>query len=251
MRRRLVLWTMLAVLPGQDLVEREFTRPTDTAAKAARALTEWPIVQMWQRKMVWVQKAPLMSLLANRCVRLFAEHTSLAVLSRRVTVGTHSVRVVVCPFEETLQTGTPDAFLFGPSYYHLLGLDAETGRYSATQLKKERAALVELLLRRFWHAMTVDHHYVPSPSLHSKLSQLFGEFFLSGLSNTRAQALFLPQLRKRMTVYLHGIAGVGKSSFVRALHRSLSAVLTTYLDPCMLARVVKVDLVLFRRGCLV
>jgi hypothetical protein len=105
------------------------------------------------------------------------------------------------------------------------------------------------LVDEFWDRVRGECHYHPPAGLRRALSPPLRRFFRSGLarspspssSSTTTQQqresvlCLLAGFRPRypLAAYLHGPAGTGKSSFVRAFSRALEGVLRRHADPSL------------------
>jgi hypothetical protein len=104
------------------------------------------------------------------------------------------------------------------------------------------SAIAERVLAAFWQCAWQQHGYLPSPTLQEPVSAELRRYILGGL--TRADknlvlcpASFTPSCS--LALYLHGVAGCGKSAFVRALPRCLEHALGLWVDPELQVQFVK------------
>lgn len=104
------------------------------------------------------------------------------------------------------------------------------------------SSLVTTMVHHFWNKIWRFGYY-PSSSFKASVGGQLTSFFLSGLGQHGKVPLaagFEPTYH--CSLYLHGLAGAGKSSFVQKLVPALAATLESYLDPEMDVRFVKQNL---------
>ena len=170
--------------------------------------------------------------LANACLARFlgATHVHLQEATLLPSKVVHRVRVVLTLFDcvEHADQQQPRRFAWIPSLLAVLRVQG------TDDLTREMLARVwrELLTQGFW----------PSASLQEAIEPSLKEWLASCLRHGSAagvplRAAVRPQMP--LCLYLHGEAGSGKSSFVRALLPALAATLRAYLDPELAAHSVK------------
>ena len=170
--------------------------------------------------------------LANACLARFlaATHVHLQEATLLPSKAVHRVRVVLTLFDcvEHADQQQPRRFAWMPSLLAVLRVQ------DTDDLTREMLARVwrELLTQGFW----------PSASLQEAIEPSLREWLASCLRHGSAAGVPLRAAVRPQTplcLYLHGEAGSGKSSFVRALLPALAATLRAYLDPELAAHSVK------------
>ena len=102
----------------------------------------------------------------------------------------------------------------------------------ADSIKAQAAALADEMVRAFWAACRDASNYHAHPALVEALSAPLCEYFRSGVGGGAQQSdAFRPSSGAVEKLWLHGRAGVGKSSFVAALGLALQVVLRAHVRP--------------------
>lgn len=171
------------------------------------------------------------SSLASSLLQAFLEATGLtlgeAVYRPSATPGL--VRVTLVPWVDTVGGKHPGPFIFMPAL--------------ATVIKQGPEALVSAMVASFWLHIWRYGYYPGESSFKQPVSEQLSAFFRSGVvrnGRTPLRAGFEPQ--HFLSLYLHGLAGAGKSSFVSKFVPALSATLEQHLDPELDVRFVKQNL---------
>jgi hypothetical protein len=104
------------------------------------------------------------------------------------------------------------------------------------------SAIAERVLAAFWQCAWQQHGYLASPSLQVPVSAELRRYIVGGLSRADKNlqlcpASFAPSCS--LALYLHGVAGCGKSAFVRALPGCLAHALGLWVDPELQVHFVK------------
>ena len=170
--------------------------------------------------------------LANACLARFlaATHVHLQEATLLPSKVVHRVRVVLTLFDrvEHADQQQPRRFAWVPSLLAVL-------RAQGTD------DLTREMLARVWHELPTQGFW-PSASLREAVEPSLKEWLASCLRHGSAAGVPLRAAVRPQTplcLYLHGEAGSGKSSFVRALLPALAATLRAYLDPELGAHSVK------------
>ena len=162
--------------------------------------------------------------LANACLARFlaATHVHLQEATLLPSKVVHRVRVVLTLFDrvEHADQQQPRRFAWVPSLLAVL-------RAQGTD------DLTREMLARVWHELPTQGFW-PSASLREAVEPSLKGWLASCLRHGSAAGVPLRAAVRPQTplcLYLHGEAGSGKSSFVRALLPALAATLRAYLDP--------------------
>ena len=185
--------------------------------------------------------------LANKSLKTFKDQTGIAICKRILDLSRNTIKIVLCPEDETLDPSTGRSeYIYSPTYSSITGLIIEKEekelKYSLSEevLIKQKKRFMESMILSFWIYMEDKEHYFAVDSLKNALSESLLDFFERGMDGQAAK--FLPPYSSPFYFYLYGTAGIGKSAFVRSLCISLQFVLRKYVDPNKIVKVVKVPL---------
>jgi hypothetical protein len=104
------------------------------------------------------------------------------------------------------------------------------------------SAIAERVLAAFWQCAWQQHGYLASHSLREPVSAELRRYIVGGLSRADKNLLLCPATFApscSLALYLHGVAGCGKSAFVRALPSCLAHALGLWVDPELQVQFVK------------
>lgn len=184
-------------------------------------------------------------LLANECLEVFMKQSTSVIASKAVDFRQNSMKVVICPYEYTLSYASQGktAFAYSPSYVSLTGIekpseDNEDPMHSLETLAAQKAALVEDMILEFWRIMD-GHRYMVDVELQQILTDRLRSYLTAGIKD---QAVGFAPVNESLSLYLHGTAGIGKSTFVRTFCASLEELLQRRLEPSKRVQIVKVPL---------
>ena len=204
----------------------EAVRRAVALAAAAMRVTEQQIEREWLALM------GAHSSLANACLWRFCVATGMHLQDATVLTSAAApdrARIVLLLYDRTVHSEQqrPRRFAWVPALSKLLAtLDS--------------AALAQQMVAQLWECMRrTQQIYVPS-ALRTQLEALLTEWFKSSLTThggLRVRASFMP--RTQLCLYMHGAAGAGKSSSVRALLPALVATVRASLHPEMQGGFVK------------
>ena len=175
------------------------------------------------------------STFANACMQLFLVHnvTTIKEIMLKSSPDTPQYeRITITLYDSELDTLKPDPFTFLPSLSLALS--------SSSSLQN----LLDALLETFWSSL-LSHSYFATPALIHQLTPELTKFLQSGLTQNPLLPLLLNahfSPTYPLAFYLHGLAGAGKSSFVRAFIPALNETIEENLDPELLVRYVKQNL---------
>jgi hypothetical protein len=168
------------------------------------------------------------STLSNALMQCFLAETgiTLADVVLRPSTVPGSTRMTLTLWEDSPGARRPDTFTFLPGLPTVIAAGVD--------------ALVQEMVEGFW-AQVWCFGYFPSRAFKAAISDQMAAFFRSGLVRSGGRvalaAGFEPQ--HHFSLYLHGLAGAGKSSFVSKLVPALAATIETFADPEMDVRFVK------------
>eukprot|EP01124_Arcella_intermedia_P001826 TRINITY_DN11009_c0_g1_i2.p1 TRINITY_DN11009_c0_g1~~TRINITY_DN11009_c0_g1_i2.p1 ORF type:complete len:556 (-),score=194.37 TRINITY_DN11009_c0_g1_i2:13-1680(-) len=131
-------------------------------------------------------------------------------------------------------------FKLNNSYWHFLGHDPETKTYSKDYLTKQRNHFVDQMIFKLWEYFENDLYY-PDPALKSEVTLFLHKYLHSGIRGPSAVFTPSPHLSP-LTLYLHGTAGIGKSSFVKNFSTHLRRIICEALEPKKRFSIVRVPL---------
>eukprot|EP00980_Cylindrotheca_fusiformis_P015074 scaffold4157_cov136-Cylindrotheca_fusiformis.AAC.24 len=139
-------------------------------------------------------------------------------------------RITIYLYDPACDHYKPPHFLFLPSLHQAL--------------KEGPEDVAKEMIASFWSHM-LRNGYFATHSLKMLLECDLQRFFLSGITSDvriplQLNAHFSPSTA--LSLYLHGKAGSGKSSFVRNFQPSIEATIEEFLDPEILVRFVKQNL---------
>lgn len=216
--RQLIVWTALGIMADQEMLEAAHARET-----------------------------PGGGLLANLCLECWGRGSELGLVSKEVHLELRSMKLVFEQMSKGL-TRTADGHLFtdkkneplsySPIYNVMSGYCVDGGAFGAATLTARKQQLMELMLQDFW-ARVDSCRYIPDAQLRVDMSKHLDDYLSSGIrGQTR---LFRPNTNTTL-FYLHGAAGIGKSSFVQAFSTALEHVLNRYVNPELRVDIIKVPL---------
>ncbi len=198
-----------------------------SAACQPMGATELLLTREWQRLLA------THSSLANACLARFCESTGVHVQDATLITSPHPtrVRLSVLLYDRTVHEAQqrPRFFAWAPALRRLMR------EPDARQLSLAMSARLWLELRR--------QQYHPSDEFRASIEPVLLRWFQScvtGHGGLRLRACLRPQTP--VCLYLHGAAGSGKSSVVRALLPALSATVRAFLHPELLGAFVKQNL---------
>ena len=139
-------------------------------------------------------------------------------------------RIVIFLYDPNTDETRPPKFTFLPSLSRIIDDGVE--------------AVVYVMVSSFWNRL-LRLGYFATSDLKKSISTELRQYFLMGLAKDTSlpfllNANFTP--RYPLSLYLHGNAGVGKSSFVRFFAPALEAVIEAFCDPEVACRFVKQNL---------
>lgn len=139
-------------------------------------------------------------------------------------------RITIYLYEPDVDLLAPPKFTFLPSLYTALTRGAE--------------AVSELMVDTFWTQL-LRQGYFCATEIQTLLAPSLNHYFLSGVTRDstvpiQLNAHFTPTFP--LCFYLHGKAGVGKSSLAHAFAPALNATVEQYADPEIVVRFVKQNL---------
>jgi hypothetical protein len=234
----------------------DFPADSDTDTEAARAVVIQTMLGLYSEQtkieQLWKSDATRLdnSLLANRCLVLFASQTGVGIVDRRINLVNQTVRLTVAPAANQVQ-GRVDGihftddhrelFQYHASYYLLTGCELIEGEchFSETARKSQHAAFTAMLLDEIWLEVN-RRHYFPTADLKAMVTDMLRTFLHSAVDARRLSATFTPS--EPLRLYLHGSAGIGKSSFTTTIAASLQVILQKFITPTRRVDLVKCPL---------
>lgn len=203
------------------------------------------------------------SLLANRCLVLFAAQTGVGIIDRRINLVNQTLRLTVASAANQV-SGRVDGihftddhrelFQYHASYFLLTGCEHIEGEchYSEAARQAQHEAFTTMLLDEIWQDVNRKHYFptdvrahavptttwFPGTSLTGNLwfqelkelaTGMLWTYLHSAVDARRLSATFTPS--KPLRLYLHGSAGVGKSSFTSTIAASLQIILQKFITP--------------------
>jgi len=183
---------------------------------------------------VWQQLLATHSSLSNACLARFCEETGVQVQDATLVTSPHPsrVRLSVLLYDKSVHEAQqrPRSFAWIPALRRLM-------REPDVEL------LSQAMTARLWRELRWQQYY-PSDEIRASLESCLLRWFRSCLIDRngalRLRACLRPQTP--ICLYLHGAAGSGKSSIVRALLPALSATVRAFLHPELLGAFVKQNL---------
>ncbi|KOO29650.1 hypothetical protein Ctob_008264 [Chrysochromulina tobinii] len=183
---------------------------------------------------VWQQLLATHSSLSNACLARFCEETGVQVQDATLVTSPHPsrVRLSVLLYDKSVHDAQqrPRSFAWIPALRRLM-------REPDVEL------LSQAMTARLWRELRWQQYY-PSDEIRASLEPCLHRWFRSCLIDRngalRLRACLRPQTP--ICLYLHGAAGSGKSSIVRALLPALSATVRAFLHPELLGAFVKQNL---------
>ena len=221
--RALVVQTMLGLYEGQEALERQWQSCDGKDSEL---------------------------LLANRCLLLFAEQSGVGIVDRRINLLNQTLRLTVAASANKLARRVDgvrftddhrELFQYHASYFLLTGGDIVDGEwcFSESARKSQHEEFTAMMLDEFWEEVN-RCNYFPTAELKDTASRMLREYLHSGVDARRLSSRFSPAAPLRL--YLHGTAGVGKSSFTQTLAASLQHVLQRFIEPTRRVDLVKCPL---------
>lgn len=139
-------------------------------------------------------------------------------------------RLTIFLYDPNIDETEPPKFTFLPSLRRIIDVGVEV--------------VVDQMVESFWNRLVRLGYFATSDLKHGVSSEL-RQYFLLGLAKDTSlpfllNANFTP--RYPLSLYLHGRAGVGKSSFVRFFAPALEEVIEDFCDPDIACRFVKQNL---------
>lgn len=163
------------------------------------------------------------SSLSNAILQQFIAKTGLTLADAvyRPSPVAHNSRLTLLPYVRTEGDTHPGPFIFLPSL--------------ATLLSQGVDRLVGEMVEAFWGHIWRCGYYPGAASFKGPITSQLVSYFRSGLAKPGGRvglrAGFEPS--HYFSLYLHGVAGCGKSSFVGKLVPALHATIEAFLDPQM------------------
>jgi len=208
----LIIWIMLGIVPFQTEIE----------AKANRNL-------------------------ANSCLQLFKEQSTIALCGRYLDLQRGYLRLVLCTHEDTLDPATGRfEFVYSPSYHILSGISEDRSRFTEDDMTLQKEQFITQMMNYFWKYMENERRYLAVDTLREALTNSLSDYLFRGLHGQSEE--FLAPFSTPFHFYLYGTAGIGKSAFVRSFSASLQATLQKFIDPKKVVSIVKVPLNAFTPG---
>lgn len=182
----------------------------------------------------WQQLLATHSSLSNACLARFCEATGVHVQDATLVTSPHPsrVRLSVILYDKSVHEAQqrPRSFAWIPALRRLM-------REPDVEL------LSQAMTARLWRELRWQQYYSSDEiraSLEPCLLRWFRSCLLERNGGLRLRACLRPQTP--ICLYLHGAAGSGKSSIVRALLPALSATVRAFLHPELLGAFVKQNL---------
>lgn len=200
-----------------------------------------------------VEGSPLYKTIPNICLHCFMRHTKVAVANIKPTLsqgkltlyfGAARLGVRSMQTNRLCMDNREEPFWFLPSSFRLTGYDEGGQQYTQARVEEQiqqfQGSLVEELWASLWKGC-----YFPAQGLWEGILPLLVRYF-QGFSFSPPRAKFLPNLgadyKLPVGIYLHGEAGVGKSSFVKALSNAMEELVATAIEPLFSCNVVRIPL---------
>ena len=169
---------------------------------------------------------------ANALMQLFLEthRCSIKEIQLRRSHLPKYERLTLFLYDPNIDETKPPTFTFLPSLRRIIDDGVE--------------AVVDQMVESFWNRLVRLGYFATSDLKHGVSSEL-RQYFLLGLTKDTSlpfllNANFTP--RYPLSLYLHGKAGIGKSSFVRFCAPALEEVIEEFCDPGIACRFVKQNL---------
>ena len=169
---------------------------------------------------------------ANALMQLFLEthRCSIKEIQLRRSHLTKYERVTIFLYDPNVDEMKPPKFTFLPSLRRIIDDGVE--------------AVVDRMVTSFWNRLIRLGYYATS-DLKRGVSSELRQYLLFGLAKDTSLPLLLNANftpRYPLSLYLHGKAGVGKSSFVRFFAPALEEIIEAFCDPMIACRFVKQNL---------
>jgi hypothetical protein len=174
----------------------------------------------------------------NACLERFEMDIGLKLVARKVQ-GVRGMRISLALLDNLEYS----AIRYSPSWASMRCIDPITGRFDKSLDTTERRNLALRMLQEFYMSSARDENYMFDEDLRKLVDRLLLQHFESGIKGQ--ERVFLPPSSpngKRFGIYLTGIPGVGKTTFVGVFARCFERVIRRFLHPSADARIVKVPL---------
>ena len=189
-------------------------------------------------------------LLANQCLIWFAAQTGVGIVDRRVNLVNQTLRLTVASAANNTQGRVNrvhytddhrELFQYHGSYFMLTGREmiGQECRYSEAVRQRQHEQFTSMLLDEIWIEVN-RRNYFPTSDLKALTTDMLRAYLHSAVDARRLSATFTPSAPLRL--YLHGTAGVGKSSFTSTIAAALQTVLQTFITPTRRVDLVKCPL---------
>ena len=208
-------------------IEQRVTRSISVVNQAEPKLRMEQLTREYQRIQVWN------STLSNSLVSAFQKSHQCHIKEIRFKACSQQPkfeRFTVYVYDSNVDLSKPPHFLFLPCLN--------------TAIEKGSEAVVTEMIASFWGHL-LRHGYFATSTLKNMLKNDFQRFLMSGIAHDPRTPLLLNahfDPNSALSLYLHGKAGSGKSSFVRNFQPALEATVEEHMDPEILVRYVKQNL---------
>ncbi len=177
-------------------------------------------------------------LLANQCLLWFAEQTGVGIIDRRMNLVNQTLRFTIASAANGIEGRVDhvryaddhrELFQYNNSYFMLTGCEVDGDqyrRYSEMMRHTQHQAFTSMLLDKIWEEVNA-RNYFPTQELQALTNEKLGAYLHSAVDARRLSAAFTPS--KPLRLYLHGTAGVGKSSFTSTIAAALQATLQRFI----------------------
>ena len=189
-------------------------------------------------------------LLANQCLMWFAAQTGVGIVDRRINLANQTLRFTIASaangvegrVDRTRYTDDHrELFQYHNSYFMLTGCEVVGGecRYSEAIRQRQHQAFTDMLLQDIWEEVNA-RNYFPTRDLHALANEMLGTYLHAAVDARRLSARLTPSAPLRL--YLHGTAGVGKSSFTSTIAAALQSSLQKFITPTRRVDLIKCPL---------
>lgn len=206
---------------------------------------------LWKQRLLEDPEGSVTSepLLANQCLVWFATQTGVGIVDRQINLVNQTLRITVASAANGVKgrvdcircSDHRELFQYHSSYFMMTGCEVVDDRcqYSEAIRQSQHKAFTSMLLDEMWKEVSA-RKYFPTRELKDLANEMLGKYVHSAVDARRLAATVNPSAPLRL--YLHGTAGIGKSSFTSTIAAALQSVFQTFVSPTRRVDLVKCPL---------
>ena len=222
------IWFMLGIHPLQKLIEKRASYLMNPSNKINKHNDKDDI----DIPLIFSSNEPLV----NKCLKYFSQCTKIAITNIDLNLSALPIADITITIDSIIKDIKERStnilytdqmytlYLFHSSYLYFHAYNLNTNQWDTLLLKNLKKKLIKQMIKTFWSQILQLQYF--ASDLFKKISNILTMYLNKSINNS--QAIFIPN--DFLSIYLYGIAGIGKSLFIPTFTQALKYIISYYIE---------------------